>query len=288
MPNEAAIKQWEVFLATAPASIGSQRYTGGQTGKVSPALQGALTQLTAKLKEILGRPVSLNLSQSPNTALQLIGEAQKKLQEPKPQPKPQPAAKPEAQPAAAPKTAQGELVKAWRGYLKVGDPNNPQPDPQLVQAITAAETKISSVVPAAKGMIWQGSQINPQVPPTEYDAALKVMQQAQAKAKPEAKPAPVAAPAEPKKAVAVATLDALGPPPTRDEQPMATKFVLSDEDTKIETGDPMETQQQGIMVAKIPARKRRRKRKGQQKAKRMTMDDRLMQLVDLMAETKKS
>jgi hypothetical protein len=265
MPNEATVKQWEAFLATSPLGVS---YGGGQTGKVSPALQNAHRQLVQKIQSALNRPLNITLDQPPTVAQNLVGEVQKKQQAEQPAPQ-QP-------PQEQPKTGQGELVKAWRGYLKVGDPNNPQSDPQLAQAITAAETKISSVIPSAKGIIWQGNQINPQVPPAEYDAALKLLQQHSQEAKP--------AETEPKTATAMPTLDALGPPPTREEQPMATKFVMSDEDTKIQTGDPRETQQQGITAIKLPAAKKKRKRKG----RKLTMDERLLRLVDLMAETKKS
>jgi hypothetical protein len=264
MADEATVKQWETFLASSPLGVSYS----GQTGQVTPALQTAINQLALKLQQTLGRPVNLTVY-DPASAQKLFQEAQQAKQKPE-----APGQKP-AQPAQ--KTSQGELIKAWRAYLKVGDANNPQPDQQLIQAITAAEGKISSVVPSAKGIIWQGNQINPQVPPSEYDTALKLLQQA----KPADKPVE-----QPKTAVAMPTLDALGPPPGRDEQPSATKFVLSDEDTKIETGDPMETQMNGVMVNKLPKRPRRRRRR-RCKGRRPTMDDRLLRLVDLMADMKK-
>jgi hypothetical protein len=155
---------------------------------------------------------------------------------------------------------QSKLITAWREYLGVGDPNNPEMDDQLYQEIKKAEEILSTGVPSIKGMIVSGNRINPRIPPEEYAAAQELIKKS------------------------MPTMDALGPPPERTDRPMATKFVISDEDTKIETGDPESTQKQGVMGEKLPPEKKSEKSKRDKvpPKKRLNLDDRMMEMLNLI------
>ena len=48
------------------------------------------------------------------------------------------------------------------------------------------------------------------------------------------------------------TLDELGPPQEQKDVPIAVKWTPSGEDAKIQTGDKMTSQQNGMMVNKMP------------------------------------
>ena len=262
MANASVIKQWETFLATSPLGISHS----GPKGDLS-ALQATVQKLQAKLQQETGIHIILLIDVGPNFAQQQVQKIQQAKQQ---------QAQPQAQPAEgqepAPVTAQGELVKAWKKHLGVTNPEDPKPTPDFVSAIVTAENKLSSQIPTIKGLIWNPNkqEVNPQTPPAEYQAALQILQQQPKKP-------------EQKVATANATMDALGPPPTPEERPGATRFLLNSEETKIETGDPMQTQMQGITVNKIP----RRKRKRRSKCPPMSMGDRLLKLVEMMEQTKK-
>ena len=153
---------------------------------------------------------------------------------------------------------QSKLIIAWRNYLGVGDLNNTKMDASLQQAIKKAEDELADKVPSVKGMILlKGARINPQTPPEEYAAAKELIKKS------------------------MPTLDALGPPPERTDRPMATKFVPSDEDNIIETGDPDSTQKQGVMREELPPEKKPEKPKKPAK-KQLNLDDRMMKLLDLI------
>lgn len=63
-------------------------------------------------------------------------------------------------------------------------------------------------------------------------------------------------------------LDILGPPPSGvDEMPSATRWLKTTEESEIETGNPENTQMNGVMVNQIPVKTK--------------LDDRMVRLLEL-------
>jgi len=91
-----------------------------------------------------------------------------------------------------------------------------------------------------------------------------------------------------KRAKAQATLDALGPPQEQKDVPIAVKWTPSGEDAKIQTGDYMTSQQQGLMAPKVPRKqqKRRRKMRRLRRSPRAGVEGRMKELVRLIDDVR--
>ena len=137
-------------------------------------------------------------------------------------------------------------IKAWRLYLKIGNPNDGLDD-ELIYAIKTAESKLSNLIPS-DNIIFQNN-----ISPEEYHKSLLLVE-------------------------AQATMDAMGPAPTRDELPSATKFMVSDEESKLNSWDPNYTQQQGITSVQLP------KNENLEKSPE-NLDDRMLAILDLIQES---
>jgi len=87
-----------------------------------------------------------------------------------------------------------------------------------------------------------------------------------------------------KRAKGQATLDALGPPQEQKDVPIAVKWTPSGDDAKIQTGDYMTSQQQGLTVNKVPLKqqKKRRKMRRLRKSPRAGVRGRMKELVQLI------
>lgn len=132
-----------------------------------------------------------------------------------------------------------KLITDWKRYLRAngsysGD-LSPVIDKSFVKAIKKAEIDLALMLnnKAMIGLIWRGGAINPEVPASEYDAGLRLMNNYFAKIRKEAQ----------------ATLDEIGPP---GEVPSAVKFTPTTDDMAGETGDPDLSQQIGRLVNKVP------------------------------------
>lgn len=102
---------------------------------------------------------------------------------------------------------------------------------QLGRAISYVMPNVSPAV--VNGMIWQGDHINPNTSPSDIEAALKTLQglvkYKQAQADPN-----------------LVTVEQIENPP------LATKFVPTKEDTKLETGEKQKSQQIGMSTNVAP------------------------------------
>jgi hypothetical protein len=140
-------------------------------------------------------------------------------------------------------------IQAWRLYLNIGNPDDPNPDFEFLSAIKTAEKKLSHLI-TSDNIILPNN-----ISPEEYDKAMKLVR-------------------------GQARMDALGPIPTREERPTATKFMVTDEESKLNSWNPETTQQQGITVEQFP----KSENEPQAEESNPDIDERMEKLTDLMEE----
>lgn len=83
------------------------------------------------------------------------------------------------------------------------------------------------------------------------------------------------------------TLDELGPPQEQKDVPIAVKWTPSGEDTKIQTGDKMTSQQQGMMVNKMPKNQPEDDEETKAKETAKGISERMTELTKLIDSLKK-
>lgn len=134
-------------------------------------------------------------------------------------------------------------ISQWKEYLKANnlyhsDDLSPEINDEFKLAMINLESTLSNDIPSIKNLLWQNNQPNPNISLEDYQNAIKLLnikKQKQSKAQ--------------------ANMDDLGPPPNREDLPLATKFLQTGDDSKLATGDPDTAQHQGVMNNKIPAKK---------------------------------
>lgn len=128
-------------------------------------------------------------------------------------------------------------VIAFKKYLNGmgmynGDINSSVADPQLISALKSIENDIAKKIgsESVKGLIWQGKGINPDTSPADVQSALELL-----KTK--------------KTAQSLDTFEV-----NREDNPIGLKFIITDDDSEIESGDPYTDQHIGKTDSAAPKR----------------------------------
>lgn len=180
-----------------------------------------------------------------------VTEFDVKKQEPAPKPaeKPKEIAQPDVGAGKEKPTKisgpKDQLSLRFKKYLNEnglyrGNIEDPSYDPEFIAGLKKLEEIISSGLErtakappnSAAGLIWQGNQINQETSPEDIEAALKLIAQA----------------ANMKKDAQV-NLDSID---LTEEMPTAVKFNKNQEESKLETGDPLDSQQIGRSQEELP------------------------------------
>ena len=85
--------------------------------------------------------------------------------------------------------------------------------------------------------------------------------------------------------LATPSFDAMGPPPEPSEVPLAVQFVQLPDTTEsqFESADPDQSQQHGITVHKFPVKNPKK----EDESPKTNLDDRMIELIDLIESIKK-
>ena len=162
-----------------------------------------------------------------------------------------------------------DLVKQWKVYAKrdygyLGDENDPKIDQFLLNLLKELEliisqklSSISPTVPAnsAVGLIIQNGQIK--TTPEDFENALRLIAL---------------------KKQAQATVDTFDVDEYVEQYPIATKPMPTGDDHGGENGDPLDSQQTGLLELQVP--------KEPNKPPVVGMDDRIVHLMKIMKEIK--
>jgi citrate synthase len=181
-------------------------------------------------------------------------------------------------------------IKQWKEYLKsdgkyTGDVNSPDIDNDFKTAMINAESALSNDVPSIKGLIWTGNSINPAISITDYQQALKLLiEKKKPNSEKESTSQKTSSRIEILKKMAHATMDAIGPiTEAMQDAPNATKMQKDPGAAAAETGNPETSPIQNVMINKLPQKKQKQEDKLLQN--KPNIDDRMLQLVDLIEKT---
>lgn len=166
-------------------------------------------------------------------------------------------------------------IKSWKEYAKSkglynGDVNSPIIDDEFKNTLILLEQKLSKEVPSIDGLIYIKSKnsINQDINVIDYEEALKLLEEHKN--------------LTPKKAsfksryAQDATLDAIGKP-WEEDPPLAVKWHQTQEESKINSGDPDTSQQQGRLAENIP----NNKYKGKEETVPQNLDDRITKIINM-------